>query len=147
MSQAVGTDPYRGGKAAVYGPWLSGSHNEAVSTMWYTFAKTSSMQRPGPSTTWVIMDEDKYSINDGGLATVGPKDPPLYQWVDWPSTAHAMAAGIAFGDNHSEIHKWKDARTHINNDAMIDSQPNNQDIWWLSVKTTALINGPTFGVR
>ncbi len=40
MSQAVGTNPYKGGKTAVYGPWLSGSHSETVSTTWFTFGKT-----------------------------------------------------------------------------------------------------------
>jgi prepilin-type N-terminal cleavage/methylation domain-containing protein len=146
MSQAVGTNPYKGGRAAVDGPWLSGSPTYGPNA-WYTFGKTSSMLRPGPSGTFTILDEDKNSINDAGFATVGPKDPPTYEIIDWPSTAHAGACGIAFGDNHSEIHKWKDKRTFLNGPASTMSQPGNQDIWWLAVKATALINGPTFGVR
>jgi len=146
MSQAVGTDPAKGGRAAVDGPWLSGSHTYGPGK-WYTFGKTSSMLRPGPSNTFTILDEDKNSINDGGFATVGPNVTPLYTMIDWPSTAHAGACGLAFGDNHSEIHKWKDKRTVLNGAASTVTQAGNQDIWWLSVKTTALINGPTFGVK
>ena len=149
MSSAVGTLGYSsvgGGRAAVYGPWLSGSHNEARSTIWFTFAKTSSMLRPGPANTLVLIDENKFSINDGCFATVGPMQPPTYEMIDWPSIAHGGAATVAFGDGHSEIHRWKDSRTHLISFPSTLSQPGNQDIWWLSVKTTALINGPDFRV-
>jgi prepilin-type N-terminal cleavage/methylation domain-containing protein len=150
MSQAVGTLGFYvagGGRAPVYGPWLSGSHNEAPQNKWYTFGKTSSMIRPGPSGTFTILDEDKNSINDGGFATVGPNVTPMYMMIDWPSTAHAGACGIAFGDNHSEIHKWKDKRTVLNQPGYTTTQAGNQDLWWIAVKATALVNGPTFGVQ
>jgi prepilin-type processing-associated H-X9-DG protein len=68
--------------------------------------------------------------------------------VDWPGVDHGGACGIAFGDGHSEIHKWKDPRTVLKANASgVPTQSGNQDIWWLSVKTTALINGPGFGVQ
>jgi prepilin-type processing-associated H-X9-DG protein len=149
MSSAVGTLGYYsggGGRSAVYGPWLSGSHNETRSGTWFTFGKTSSMLRPGPAKTLVLVDENKFSINDGLFASVGPKEPPTYLMIDWPSIAHGGAATVAFGDGHSEIHRWKDSRTYLNSYATTMSQPSNQDIWWMSVKTTALINGPDFHV-
>ena len=148
MSQAVGTNPYTGGKTAVFGPWLSGSRSEAVSRTWYTFGKTGDMLRPGPANTFTILDENMYSINDGGFATVGPNRPPDYHMIDWPGIYHNGACGFAFGDGHSEIHKWRDNRTYLTSTAMsIPVQTGNQDIWWLSVKTTALINGPDFGAQ
>jgi prepilin-type processing-associated H-X9-DG protein len=150
MSSAVGTLGYYsqgGGRLAVFGPWLTGSHNEARSTTWYTYGKTTDMLRPGPANTLVLMDENKFSINDGCFATVGPNQPPKYEMVDWPSVAHDGACAVAFGDGHAEIHKWKDNRTYLTSDfATIASQPGNDDIWWMSVKTTALINGPDFHV-
>jgi prepilin-type N-terminal cleavage/methylation domain-containing protein len=146
MNQAVGTDPYKGGKAAVSGPWLTGSHDYSQ-RQWYTYGKTTSMVKPGPATTFTILDEDKNSINDGGFATVGPKDPPLYQMIDWPSTGHGQACGFAFGDNHSEIHRWKDKRTVLLGPGYTATQTGNLDVWWMAVKASALINGPTFGVR
>jgi prepilin-type N-terminal cleavage/methylation domain-containing protein/prepilin-type processing-associated H-X9-DG protein len=149
MSQAVGTNPYsKGGKSAVAGPWLDGNHTHTLNQTWYTFGKTADMLRPGPANTFTILDENKYSINDGGFATVGPQQPPDYHMVDWPGTYHNGACGIAFGDGHSQIHKWRDNRTYLTSDATsVVTQTGNQDIWWLSVKTTALIRGPDFGVQ
>ena len=148
MSQAVGTNPYKGGKAPVDGPWLDGNHSHTANKTWYTFGKSSDMVRPGPANTLTILDENKYSINDGGFGTVGPKQPPDYHMVDWPGVYHNGACGIAFGDGHSEIHRWRDGRTYLNSLAgSVPNQNGNQDIWWLSVKTTALIKGPDFGVQ
>jgi hypothetical protein len=43
-------------------------------------------------------------------------------------------------------HNSSAARSYLNTCATTMSQPGNQDIWWLSVKTTALINGQDFHV-
>ena len=145
MSGAVGTDPFKGGKVAVAGPWLTGSHDYSQK-QWFTFGKTSSMLHPGPANTLVLIDENKFSINDGCFANVGPKQPATYLMIDWPSIAHGGAATVAFGDGHSEIHRWKDSRTYLNSYATTQTQSGNEDIWWMSVKTTALINGPDFHV-
>jgi prepilin-type processing-associated H-X9-DG protein len=148
MSQAVGTNPYRGGKSPVDGPWLDGSHGHHANQTWYTFGKTSDMVRPGPSSTFTILDENKYSINDGGFGTVGQNQPPDYHMVDWPGVYHNGACGIAFGDGHSEIRKWRDNRTQLNSNVSgTPNQNGNQDIWWLSVRTTALIKGPDFSAQ
>src|ERR1035438_3525230 len=138
MSSAVGTLGYYsggGGRVAVYGLWLSGGRNDTRSTTWFTFGKTSSMLRPGPVNTLVLIDENKFSINDGCFATVGPKQPPTYEMIDWPSIAHGGAATVAFGDGHSEIHRWKDRRTYLIGFSSTYSQPGNQDIWWLDRKS------------
>jgi prepilin-type N-terminal cleavage/methylation domain-containing protein/prepilin-type processing-associated H-X9-DG protein len=149
MSQAVGTNPYvNGARQAVAGPWLDGNHSHSLNQKWLTYGKTSSMTRPGPANTFVIVDENQYSINDGGFATVGPDSPALYHMVDWPSINHNGACGFAFGDGHSEIHKWKDSRTYLTSRASgVPIQAGNKDIWWMSVKTSALISGPNFGVN
>jgi len=151
MSQAVGTLGFYasgGGHAAVYGPWLSGSHTEVPNTRWFTFGKLGDMLRPGPANTFTILDENKYSINDGGFATVGPNQPPIYEMVDWPGVYHNGACGISFGDGHSEIHKWKDPRTYLNTMASgTPTQSGSMDVWWLAVKATALRAGPDFGVK
>jgi hypothetical protein len=148
MSQAVGTrpePPYRG-KSPVTGPWLDGDHNTANDYQtWYTFGKASDFQRPGPSMTFVLVDEDANSLNDAAFATVGPKATPLYSMIDWPGTYHNMACGFAFADTHSEIHKWKDGRTKVPKSGVgIAAQNKSRDIWWMSVHTTTLINGADF---
>jgi prepilin-type N-terminal cleavage/methylation domain-containing protein len=149
MSQAVGTNPYKGrGTVAVDGPWLDGSHGHTANKTWYTYGKLGSMVNPGPANTFVFVDENKFSINDGGFGTVGPKNPALYSMVDWPGIYHNGACGFAFGDGHSEIKKWRDPRTYLRVAAQsVPSQAGNQDIWWMSVKSSALIAGPGFGTQ
>ncbi len=141
MSQAVGTNYQKpGSKAPVDAPWLTGGGHTANATF-FCFGKASDMVRPGPSSTFIFVDEDPGSLNDAGFATVGPKTPPLYLMVDWPATFHNMAAGFAFADGHSEVHKWKDGRTKLKGEASTQTLPNNQDIYWMSTKTTALVKG------
>jgi len=57
---------------------------------------------PGPTETYVYMDEHPDSINDAGWFA-----PYSDHIVDVPATYHNKAAGFAFADGHSEIHKWR----------------------------------------
>ncbi|MGD0536832.1 MAG: prepilin-type N-terminal cleavage/methylation domain-containing protein [Verrucomicrobiota bacterium] len=144
MSQAVGTLPYsvagQGVRAPVYGPWLSGNHSEAYNA-WFTFARTTDMSQPGPANTFVFLDEDPYSINDGSFSNVGPNPAnQQYFWIDWPATYHGYGANFAFGDGHVETHTWQDARTQVQNGNVAQSpQPGNPDIVWLAEHTSALV--------
>ena len=67
--------------------------------------KMSGLTDPGPSMTWVYCDEHPDSINDAGCFA-----PEMNRggqpWIDIPATYHNGAAGFAFADGHSEIHKW-----------------------------------------
>jgi prepilin-type processing-associated H-X9-DG protein len=51
--------------------------------------------------TWVLLDENPASINDGWFVC----DPRGTSWVDVPATYHNGATGFAFADGHSEIKK------------------------------------------
>jgi prepilin-type N-terminal cleavage/methylation domain-containing protein/prepilin-type processing-associated H-X9-DG protein len=65
--------------------------------------KSTDLLIPGPSQTWVYMDEHPDSINDAGaFAPNTPSNIP-----DAPATYHNGAAGFAMADGHSEIHKWR----------------------------------------
>ena len=66
-------------------------------------AKASALTIPGPVQTWVYVDEHPDSINDAGCF---PPDSAA-NIPDAPATYHNGAAGFAFADGHSEIHKWK----------------------------------------
>jgi prepilin-type N-terminal cleavage/methylation domain-containing protein/prepilin-type processing-associated H-X9-DG protein len=63
--------------------------------------KTSQFIFPGPTETWVFLDEHPCSINDAGFF-----NPHSNAWIDQPASYHNGAAGFAFADGHSEIHKW-----------------------------------------
>jgi prepilin-type N-terminal cleavage/methylation domain-containing protein len=120
MNSAIGTswsEFYENGGtpplgAPIAGGWLDGASYTDPQSVWLTYGKMSSLTRPGPANTWVVMDENPYSINDGSLAISAAASPGDTYLIDWPSGNHNQAAGIAFADGHSIIHKWVDRRTY-----------------------------------
>ncbi len=98
--------------------------------------KMSQMVRPGPSMTFVILDERQDSINDGYFVTEmnGYPDPTTAKIVDYPASYHGRAGGFSFADGHSEIRKWKDGRTcpPIRTGLPLNvASPNNVDVAWM----------------
>jgi len=90
------------GNAWATGSWggPSGPNNL---TIYKGAAKASDLTIPGPAQSWVYMDEHPDSINDAGaFAPNSANNIP-----DAPGTYHNGAAGFAFADGHSEIHRWK----------------------------------------
>jgi prepilin-type N-terminal cleavage/methylation domain-containing protein/prepilin-type processing-associated H-X9-DG protein len=84
-------------------------------TTYQIYLKKSLMNRPGPSLTWVFIDEHPDGINDGlfGMrmpaSTFWPKG--FTVWDDVPASYHNGAAGLSFADGHAEIKKWLDPNT------------------------------------
>lgn len=76
------------------GPWDS--------TTFRHITTLSGFQFPGPSGTWVFLDENADSQNDPGFF-----NPRVGQWIDFPATYHNGATSFAFADGHAELHKWK----------------------------------------
>ena len=67
--------------------------------------KSSDFVYPGPSETWVYLDENPDSINDPGF--FNPQ--VATKWDDQPASYHNGAGGFSFADGHSEIKKWQDS--------------------------------------
>lgn len=112
---------------------------------WQTYGKLSSMNRPGPSSLWVILDEAGTSINDSqfGVPMGAPDaagDPTVSDhFVDIPGSYHNGACGIAFADSHAEIHKWLGGvKSSPANGWNFGSDPASlSDLRWLQARTTA----------
>jgi prepilin-type N-terminal cleavage/methylation domain-containing protein/prepilin-type processing-associated H-X9-DG protein len=106
------------------------------------FTKMSDMITPGPSLTWVTIDENPTSINDGFFCVDMNPYPNLgsASLPDVPASYHNGACGFSFADGHSEIHSWKDARTKKLPVADV-AQPNNRDVLWLWQHSTARFDG------
>jgi len=112
------------------------------------YKKMSEVTDPGPTLTWVFLDEREDSINDGEFVVgmFGYADKPN-QWVivDFPASYHNRAGGLSFVDGHSEIRKWRDPRTMpalkpgrgLN---LYVSSANNPDVFWLMERTTRKAN-------
>jgi len=100
------------------------------------YRKLTQMNHPGPAMTFVLLDERQDSINDGYFAVEmdGYPNPATTKIVDYPASYHNKAAGFAFADGHSEIHRWLDARTFPPLKAGLQlnvPSPNNQDVTWM----------------
>jgi prepilin-type N-terminal cleavage/methylation domain-containing protein/prepilin-type processing-associated H-X9-DG protein len=156
MNSAVGTvwnsssSFQPGGPAlgsAVQGGWLNGA---AYSTPppggWLTYGKATSFTQPGPSGTWVIMDENPYSINDASMAISANAQAGATYLIDYPSGNHNNSAAISFADGHSIIHKWLDARTYspqgivqpgMGSQGTTQQSPDNPDCFYLASITSA----------
>ena len=99
------------------------------------------MVDPGPSNTFVLLDEREDSINDGYFVVDMAGWPGnSSRLVDYPASYHNNAAGFSFADGHSEIHKWLDKRTSPNiskgNMQLNVSMPNSKDLMWMMEKST-----------
>jgi type II secretory pathway pseudopilin PulG len=121
MNSAVGTDwnsatPNTAGGppigTAVGGGWLPGKGYNGNQTAWLTYGKASSFTRPGPSDTWVFIDENPLTINDGSMAISAYAAPNDTYIIDFPTGLHGGAGALAFADGHAVVHKWKDPQTY-----------------------------------
>ena len=146
MNQAIGSicpgyDQGTGHSGAttltVNGPWLDSSFHHRRNSPWSTYGKISTIGAPGPSSLWVLLDENAGKLNDAAFA-LSMQTPG---WLDWPGSYHAGACGLAFADGHSETHRWRqDSTLHYGQGAMGSGSANPAD-WpdwqWLAARTSA----------
>ncbi|HEY5913337.1 MAG TPA: type II secretion system protein [Verrucomicrobiae bacterium] len=103
--------------------------------------KMTDLQNPGPSDTFVLIDEREDSINDGWFAVDMVNQETLARWVDMPASYHNHAAATGFADGHAFLRKWLDPRTNpslISGVPLIKGQncPNNVDVRWIQSHAT-----------
>jgi prepilin-type processing-associated H-X9-DG protein len=77
---------------------------------WRTYAKTAEVVKPAK--TFIFIDENPGSINDGGFASqcnglAGTNTGNAPALIDVPASYHNKAGGISFADGHTEMHRWK----------------------------------------
>ena len=86
----------------------------------------------GPSQTWVTIDENPASINDGWFVHESRTS-----FVDYPASYHNGAGGLSFADGHSEIKKWRSPMIEsYGKRTRFDVRLDTQDATWLWERTT-----------
>ena len=123
--------PVTEGQTPPAGQWI---HAGSKGTRNY-FKDTDNTQ-PGPSMTYVLIDENEYSINDAFFVS----DPTLGNyWQDVPATRHGASAGLSFADGHSEIKHWKDSKimNYTGTLGQFQADPNSGDSAWLEQRATS----------
>jgi len=142
MNCAVGTRWYTAGAgkppgSPVGGAWLSGSYSDPDPN-YRTYGKITQMTKPGPSMTWVIMDENPDTINDPCLVIAMTQT-----LIDFPAKYHNGGAGMSFADGHTEMHRWVDAFAQNppagsgGPVAGLPASANSQDLAWIQPRTSA----------
>ncbi|HNQ89745.1 MAG TPA: prepilin-type N-terminal cleavage/methylation domain-containing protein [Verrucomicrobiota bacterium] len=129
---------YLGGWGGTDGGWGAQVSNYKI------FLKYSELDDPGPSKTFVFLDMREDSVDMGNFAVnmAGyPSTPSQYGFWDLPGFYHNVAGGLSFADGHSELRRWKDARTMppIKKGVGVTdriSSPNNSDVAWLQDHAT-----------
>jgi prepilin-type processing-associated H-X9-DG protein len=122
--------------------WLNGSDAQSFGSGFTVYTKLTGILNPGPSMTIVFLDERCDSINDGEWCSNmsgWPDKPQQWYLTDFPASYHGGAGGIAFVDGHSEIHKWRDARTTPPIGKLINlniPSPKNPDAYWIMEHST-----------
>jgi prepilin-type N-terminal cleavage/methylation domain-containing protein/prepilin-type processing-associated H-X9-DG protein len=135
MSQAMGGP----------GEWLPPGGSMIQNQRTYvTFRKASDFAAAGASRLYVLLDEHPDSINAGGFANQMVESPAQARIIDYPASYHNGACGISFADGHAEIRKWIDPRTkekiRFIEMRLNVASPNNQDMVWLSERTSVRRN-------
>ena len=87
-----------------------------------------------PSATWVLIDENPNSINDGWFVC-DPND--AARWVDMPASYHNGAGGLSFADGHAETKKWRDANLLKATSTDQPKDPSSSDLPWLQERSTS----------
>ncbi|MCW5557564.1 MAG: type II secretion system protein [Verrucomicrobiae bacterium] len=128
MSMSIWT----GGNSGTDGGW---------GAKWNVFTRLGAFIDPGPTMTYVLLDEREDSINDGFFVVVmdGYPDKSKTSMVDWPASYHNRSGGFSFADGHAEIRRWVDSRTMPPMGRIAGGvQKNNPDIFWMQEHSTRL---------
>jgi prepilin-type N-terminal cleavage/methylation domain-containing protein len=115
--------------------------------VWKIYLKTTDMNDPGPSKTFIFLDMREDSIDIGNFAPDmrgWPDHPEQEGFYDLPGSYHHRAGGFSFADGHAEIKHWRDDRTMppLVMEGLIPDQypsPNNLDVLWIQERSTRRI--------
>jgi prepilin-type N-terminal cleavage/methylation domain-containing protein/prepilin-type processing-associated H-X9-DG protein len=121
----------------------TGWHDWDSTQPWQVFRKIGDFLSPGPSMTFVLLDENSLSINDGFLIVEmgGYPAPASREIVDFPAAYHGGAGGFSFADGHSEIHNWHDHLILDPNGPLGTRpapSPGSPDVFWMQDHSTRL---------
>ena len=126
----------------------SGAWTPDAARGWKVYLKLSDYTDPGPSSTFVFLDEREDSINDGqllvsmdGFLGETNSEPGAFRMIDFPADWHDRGSTVAYGDGHVETHRWQDQRTtppHRQGNLLLLNVPSpaNVDVRWLQERAT-----------
>jgi len=94
--------------------------------------KYTDIRDPGPSSTWVFMDEAAASLENGLFVLF----PPWYiTWYSYPAVSHHRANNLSFADGHVEARRWSDPALFAIHDTAWEQTRTGPDLAWLQDRT------------
>jgi prepilin-type N-terminal cleavage/methylation domain-containing protein/prepilin-type processing-associated H-X9-DG protein len=132
--------------------WVGGDRDQPPPEIvgpWRVFKTMGDMTAPGPSSTWLLIDQREDAINwtaEFSLGMTGfPNNTAVQQFFDYPAMHHNGGAVLSFGDGHAEAKHWRDPRTTpplMPGGLTLPGwppfpSPNNPDISWLQERSTS----------
>jgi prepilin-type N-terminal cleavage/methylation domain-containing protein len=123
--------------------WMA-SYSPGPGAMWMTipgpawniYYKLTSISLPSPSSTWVFVEENPSSIDDGYFA-VDPSAPTT-TWYNSPAVLHGFSSVLSFADGHSATQKWTDSKMIHGQGVNVTAQTGNGDLANFVSMSTAL---------
>jgi prepilin-type N-terminal cleavage/methylation domain-containing protein len=123
--------------------WMGAKLVNGAPNMWTSisggyrpYEKMAGIRVPSPSSAWVFIEENPYSIDDGYFA-VDPNSTTL--WYNAPAVYHGQSSVLSFADGHSEIHPWHDENLiHSALEENTPASPNSTDLAWFISASIAL---------
>ena len=99
-----------------------------------TFVRDSELTAAGPATIWQIIDEHEASIDDAWFLVTMDNSRPF---ASFPSTRHALAYNLDFGDGHVQLCKLRDPQSRFFGQEGMSFSPRNSD--WLQLRQITTI--------
>jgi prepilin-type N-terminal cleavage/methylation domain-containing protein/prepilin-type processing-associated H-X9-DG protein len=112
------------------------AHGNEIIAGYRLFRKTTDFIKISPSDTFVYLDENPLSINDGFFRGI----PNRASWSDFPAVNHGNSSSFTFADGHAQLQKWRDAFLYPNpvQTAPPNSLLNAIDNTWLTSHMSVL---------
>ena len=101
--------------------------------------KMAQLIDPAPAKTFVFMEENEQSIDDGMMVIENPTEASNHAWWDMPSDRHSGIGTSSFADGHVEPVKWLYPKRFSSHGAsVVQNSPDWQDFLraqgWVPVK-------------
>jgi prepilin-type N-terminal cleavage/methylation domain-containing protein/prepilin-type processing-associated H-X9-DG protein len=113
----------------------------ATPTPFWWARKMGDLNSPGPSGSWLFVDEHPDSIDDCILYTNPYFTSGTGQFTELPANDHGGSCGLGFADGHAEIHKWSDSLSLYPVQCTTRNQvsvSNSKDLQYMSQRTPRL---------
>jgi prepilin-type N-terminal cleavage/methylation domain-containing protein/prepilin-type processing-associated H-X9-DG protein len=105
-SRSIAMDAAVGGPVGASGSGAKPPASLSSLNPFFVAGKLTQLRSPGPSMSWVFLNEHPDSIDDG----IFYDDPRAIggtgTLIEVPSSYLANGCGVSFADGHAEVHKW-----------------------------------------